>query len=100
MADNTLFDQVSVALDRFADALRDLCTTIATRTDAMSWRESGKRANTEDDQVNKLATLLSNRQGVERSPSLPCARGPHAAGEPRTRASRTRLPEEHEAPVS
>ncbi len=58
MADNKPFDQVSVALDRFADALRDLCTTIVAGADGAMWSASDDRTKTEDGQLNELAVLL------------------------------------------
>ncbi len=58
MADNKPSEQLSVALDHFADALRDLCAGIDAETGAAPWPDVGDGVTIEDDYLNKLATLL------------------------------------------
>ncbi len=57
MADNKPSEQLSVALDHFADALRDLCAGIGAETDAAPWPDMGDGVTIGDDHLNKLATL-------------------------------------------
>ena len=58
MADNKPSEQLSVALDHFADALRNLCAGIGAETDAALWPDVGDGVTIEDDHPDKLATLL------------------------------------------